>query len=1200
MADTNANIKETSPKSQFYVSSPSYFETKESRGSSLEISDDGLPNDIKILEIAHVLQNKAMFLNGGTDKEGHPLILCLESQIMSTLNEHDFTKAAIYLKDLGNFLFDRGKFVIVIDRLNDKWSAVKLILKRLNAFAVDEVHQVIVIKPSGFFQKHFGSGDSNKIQSTCKHHVVYLESVSLLTEYIEQTNLPKEFEGVQPFDVNEWIEHTTAIERFQSTCAKSKSQFQRLKTSFHEKTPQTSISDIDKLHSVHKQQVEDVTEDLRSSLQICDTLKSIINKPVEVVLHNQSLLTKYNAAQLKARGERLEELSVELGTLWDAQQSYYDQAREVVNFEQRYGEISIRLLEITSLLESRTDVGDSLGSAKVLMQELDTFESQRKVPYTEMMELKDKGLKMLALFEHFAMDSLNLRVIEIKKLCEDFEVKLEARRDLLQTSLDVYVCLDQLHTWCQKGTDMLASQPVDVTTVERAKKCLQEIEDFIKNNAKGINMKKMNQITSLCKKLENPEVDESVNEALARIEKVKEMFAKREASLSQMITKPDKPVQPVKPINVKQQPDELDGPPVQSLQNAMASQFKKNDINVIIQEDVEKMMRNKTFRKSLRMTRKKNTPSVLFAAEQEEDPEHRKKIRHVITELINTEDDYVRDLQTILEGYHKPFDNPKYNFSSNLRAQKNIIFGNIEEIYKFHHDVFSRELRGCETAPYLAGQIFLDKKEEFQLYATYCKNKPRSEMVQKELENSTYLKECQQSLGHLLPLSSYLLKPVQRVTKYRLLLSEMLKYVTKDNPAYADIIEALHTMNKVLRNVNDVMHSSGLIGFPGDLDDQGKLMLQDALCVWEVKKNTISTIKPINKLRGKNRQVFLFEKVLIIAKKDVIAGKDTGTYHYSRHVKTEGLGMTEQVKGDPRKFEFWLPGRTEVFVFQAIDAEAKDTWILEMRKLLFSQLQRSKENATPKVNVQEKRLSKEELQQRLSFMDTKESSTPSVQEEEEAELSRDDEEIEDFRIRQRRKFSFGKATRIATLKVKYENQDISRSSSDNSLFIPQSNSNTDLHNNLLSPAPLSEAESNYESDDPWSDSEFDDEYGNDEELDEGSLTSYGQTEDSATGSLISPLSNDVPAVNYVAIVDFTAVESTELSFKDGDFLSFIKAGDEGWWYCKHESTSLEGWVPSGFLELRSQEFEYTDAGHSGKAVFNNTTKVRAGKFETAV
>lgn len=50
-----------------------------------------------------------------------------------------------------------------------------------------------------------------------------------------------------------------------------------------------------------------------------------------------------------------------------------------------------------------------------------------------------------------------------------------------------------------------------------------------------------------------------------------------------------------------------------------------------------------------------------------------------------------------------------------------------------------------------------------------------------------FLQECQDKLGHLLPLSAYLLKPVQRITKYQLLLKEMMKLTLKNSTAYDDL-----------------------------------------------------------------------------------------------------------------------------------------------------------------------------------------------------------------------------------------------------------------------------------------------------------------------------------------------------------------------------------------------------------------------------
>lgn len=46
---------------------------------------------------------------------------------------------------------------------------------------------------------------------------------------------------------------------------------------------------------------------------------------------------------------------------------------------------------------------------------------------------------------------------------------------------------------------------------------------------------------------------------------------------------------------------------------------------------------------------------------------------------------------------------------------------------------------------------------------------------------------CQQVLGHSLPLSSQLIKPVQRILKYRLLLEELNKHFDQKNPAYETV-----------------------------------------------------------------------------------------------------------------------------------------------------------------------------------------------------------------------------------------------------------------------------------------------------------------------------------------------------------------------------------------------------------------------------
>lgn len=54
------------------------------------------------------------------------------------------------------------------------------------------------------------------------------------------------------------------------------------------------------------------------------------------------------------------------------------------------------------------------------------------------------------------------------------------------------------------------------------------------------------------------------------------------------------------------------------------------------------------------------------------------------------------------------------------------------------------------------------------------------------------------------------------------------------------------------------------------------------------------------------------------------------------------IGLTESVKGDPRKFEVWLQGRQEVHTIMAATMEQKQIWVAEIKRVLLNQLQELK------------------------------------------------------------------------------------------------------------------------------------------------------------------------------------------------------------------------------------------------------------------
>ena len=71
---------------------------------------------------------------------------------------------------------------------------------------------------------------------------------------------------------------------------------------------------------------------------------------------------------------------------------------------------------------------------------------------------------------------------------------------------------------------------------------------------------------------------------------------------------------------------------------------------------------------------------------------------------------------------------------------------------------------------------------------------------------ASILHHCQTEAGHQLPLSSYLLKPMQRLTKYQLLLKDLVE-ASNIVCGKAELEEALSELLNVVKTVNDSLHS---------------------------------------------------------------------------------------------------------------------------------------------------------------------------------------------------------------------------------------------------------------------------------------------------------------------------------------------------------------------------------------------------------
>ncbi|KAL9542210.1 hypothetical protein MBANPS3_008720 [Mucor bainieri] len=187
-------------------------------------------------------------------------------------------------------------------------------------------------------------------------------------------------------------------------------------------------------------------------------------------------------------------------------------------------------------------------------------------------------------------------------------------------------------------------------------------------------------------------------------------------------------------------------------------------------------------------------------------PMDERKRQEAIFELIATERSYLSDLQMIINVFYT--DSGKYL----SQDERDVVFSNIDDLLICNTALLSdMETRQREQANVVdkIGDVFLKHADSLQCYSTYCRNQSyATKFLQKKREDDqwfeVFLKTAQtRSECRSLDLSHFLLEPVQRITRYPLLLRQILNCTPKKHPDYALVRSALSIAQRVLEDVNE-------------------------------------------------------------------------------------------------------------------------------------------------------------------------------------------------------------------------------------------------------------------------------------------------------------------------------------------------------------------------------------------------------------
>lgn len=849
----------------------------------LESSSEGETDcEAECRAVADLLPPQYALATGGRARDLRPLITFPDRANFHTLAPAEYQRLLLYLTSVLSLQDADMGFHIIIDRRKDRWNSVKTVLIRVSEYFPGVIHAVYVLRPAGFLQKALSEVSSKLFKEEFRFKVIVCSTVEELYDYIEKPQLTADLGGDLEYSHTEWIRQRLALEKF-STLMKEISS--HLDEFMHEIVDCDLGNDPDQtkeLLSTQGSRYESLKQELQSAANQGEQLLTEVRKPNlpdNIIGH---------VAAVERLLVQLEETERNFDSFWEkhsAKLNHWLQFRIfLLDFKEMQAILDGHLKDACDM----TEVGETAVRVDTLIKETNLFEKTCKDDLNKAETIIEAGTELME-NPLSSVDSIESKCEELRRTRALLTEKIEKRHLLLSKARELMDRIDKANEWCATGVELLAGQGG-----------LAALEAFV-TSAHLFGLSTPQEFRETLMQSATQETKALVTQVLQRVDDVWLMCGVKRAALQRAAARPARPVQQV--------PPQTPAPPAQP--DTAASKHMET-----------------------------SGSSESSAASGEDAEARRAKRGHVLAELLHTERLYVQELGSILKGYKEEIENPD-NIAlvpPALAGKADVLFGNLHELFTFHSDIFLKDLENCISTTELVALCFVQKRETFfRLYSYYCQNIPRSERLREALvDTHLFLQACQLKLGHKLPLAAYLLKPVQRITKYQLLLKDLLRY-SECGTVSKGLQEALDCMLVVLKCVNDSMHQIAITGFPVDLSQQGELLMQGSFSVVTDSKRDLRL-----RMKTRQRHIFLYQKAMLFCKPAAKNSHNKATYHFKHYLQMSQIGLTESVKGDPRRFEVWLQGRAEVHTLTAPSVATKQAWVARIKRLLLHQLQELK------------------------------------------------------------------------------------------------------------------------------------------------------------------------------------------------------------------------------------------------------------------
>eukprot|EP01135_Chromosphaera_perkinsii_P001678 Nk52_evm55s208 gene=Nk52_evmTU55s208 len=507
----------------------------------------------------------------------------------------------------------------------------------------------------------------------------------------------------------------------------------------------------------------------------------------------------------------------------------------------------------------------------------------------------------------------------------------------------------------------------------------------------------------------------------------------------------------------------------------------------------------------------------------------------VLSELITTESAYVEDLQAIHTYYVKP------SASSNClkHSEWSTLFANLPELTTVNR-LFLKQLVTVDDYETL-GKLFVAFAPEFACYEVYIVQVEDAFKLIREKEKNTafqsFLNDCHIKSHQALGLETYLLKPLQRLLKYPLLLGEILKRTPEQNTNEREALEeALEQMKILSLNVNEAKrdkekyeelvamrrHVDGWDDFKLSANDTGPFILDGDVKI-VTRSGSLKSFKV--------RHLMLFQKYILICK----PARFFDSYNYILREKLDlGTMKIKDMMDEGNLENAWSVSCSfgkRTFFHDSY--EEKEKWmssvVVELFKITGGDSGRSSVTSSNQDLANAGEMSKEDL-------------------EKEIQIARNTRKgVQNLLNTYTQQSSFGDMEARKALEVNLQNLD-NKLSELNAMY-----------------EKYTVGQTVDEESDEWSDFSSDDDDDDWRSVDGGN---------SSAATSVYDMRLSEPEL-FVAVYSFTGESEKDLSFEEGDYLYVLEKQDEDggyeWWLADKDGE--QGYVPSTYITPYVDESE---------------------------